>query len=165
MAPVETSDLLARIERLERRNRALTLFCFLVPVLALVGWQQATPGNLQVRRLEVVDERGVPLVVLAPDRGAAGGSVVLRDANGERRGWFTANPDGAALTLNREGKDGEGDSTLGLSVGPKNGRLSILSRGGASLSATMQGDQPKLELYNPKGAPLFVAPWTTPKRP
>jgi len=160
MAPVETSDLLARIERLERRNRLLTAFCLVVPLLAAVGWRQAGPPSLQVRRLEVVDERGVPLVILAPERGNVGGSVTLRDANGERRAWFTSTTDGAALTLNREGKDGEGDSTLGLSVGPRNGRLSILSRNGASLSATMQGDQPKLELYNAKGGPLFVAPWT-----
>ena len=164
MATIETSDLLARIERLERRNRALTLACLVVPVLALVGWHQAGPPALQVRRLEVVDERGVPLVVLAPERKGAGGGITLRDANGERRAWFTAQPDGAALTLNREGKDGEGDSTLGLSVGPRMGRLSILSRNGASLSANMQGDQPKVELFNTKGAPLFVAPWVTGKR-
>lgn len=163
MASVDTSDLVARIERLERRNRRLTILLLALPVLALVGWTQAGPGSLQVRRLEVVDERGVPLVVLAPERGAVGGGITLRDANGERRAWFTANPDGAALTLNREGKDGEGDSTLGLSVGPRNGRLSILSRNGAALSATMQGDQPKVELYNTKGAPLFVAPWVTKK--
>jgi hypothetical protein len=103
-------------------------------------------------------------VILAPERGGAGGGVTLRDSNGERRAWFVANPDGAALTMNREGKDGEGDSTLGLSVGPRNGRLSILSRNGASLSASMQGDTPKVELYNAKGAPLFVAPWVTPKK-
>lgn len=163
MASVDTSDLVARIERLERRNRRLTLLCLALPLLAVAGWTQAGPGSLQVRRLEVVDERGVPLVILAPERGGVGGGITLRDANGERRAWFTSNPDGAALTMNREGKDGEGDSTLGLSVGPRNGRLSILSRNGAALSATMQGDQPKVELYNVKGAPLFVAPWVTKK--
>lgn len=164
MASLETSDLVARIERLERRNRRLTLALLAVPVLALIGWTQAGPASLQVRRLEVVDERGVPLVILAPERGGVGGGITLRDANGERRAWFTSNPDGAALTLNREGKDGEGDSTLGLSVGPRNGRLSILSRNGASLSASMQGDQPKVELYNAKGGALFIAPWVTPKK-
>lgn len=164
MASVDTSDLVARIERLERRNRRLTALLLALPVLGLIGWTQAGPASLQVRRLEVVDERGVPLVILAPERGGIGGGITLRDANGERRAWFTANPDGAALTMNREGKDGEGDSTLGLSVGPRNGRMSILSRNGASLSASMQGDQPKVELYNAKGGPLFVAPWVTPKK-
>lgn len=155
----EISHLQARVDRLERRSRGLTVVAGLAVVAALVGWKDATPSALRVSRLEVVDDRGVPMVVLAPDRNNAGGSVTLRDRNGERRAWFTAAPGSAALTLNSEGKDGEGDSTLGLAVSPRQGRLSILSKGGAALSATMTADQPHLELTNPHGKPLFTAPW------
>ncbi len=153
-----SSDLLIRIERLERRNRLLTGLLLAMPLLAIVGWRQSIPSNLQVRRLEVVDARGVPLVTLAPERAGIGGSIVLRSANGERRGWFSATQEGAALTLNREGKDGEGDSTLGLTVGPQNGRMNIVSRKGSSLSAGVQNDRPKVELFDSKGTSLFVAP-------
>jgi len=168
MDRLESSELLARIERLERRNRVLTRLCALtlaVPALALVGWQSVgAPEVIRARRIEVVDERGVPLVTLGTDRTSDGGVVTLRDKLGEKRSWWQVGPGTAALTLNSDSADGTSDSTLGLSVGPKSSRMSLLSKDGASLSASMQGNQPKIELYNTRGGPLFIAPWTPAKK-
>jgi hypothetical protein len=158
MTTHDVERLFARIDRLERRNRVMAGALLLFPVLAIAGWA-AADDVLRVKRLEIVDDRGVPLVTLAPDRLNEGGMITLRDRQGEKRGWWQAGPGTSSLTLNSEGQDGSGDSTLGLTVGPKRSSLSMLSKGGASLTAGMQEDQPKVELYDTKGHPLFVAPW------
>lgn len=158
MTANDPANLLARIERLEKRNRALTAALLLVPVLALGGWAMKD-DVLRAKRLEIVDEHGVPLVVLSPDRLNEGGMITLRDRDGEKRGWWQAGRGTSSLTLNSEGSDGSGDSTLGLAVGPKRSSLSLLSKGGSNLSASMNGDDPKIELFDSKGKSLFVAPW------
>lgn len=158
MATHNVDELVARVERLERRNRILTGALLFLPLLAAIGWVQ-TDNVLRVKRLEVVDDHGVPLVTLSADRLEEGGMITLRDKQGEKRAWWQAGPGTSSLTLNSEGQDGTGDSTLGLTVGPKRSGVSMISKGGASLNAGMQGDNPKVELYDGKGHPLFVAPW------
>jgi hypothetical protein len=155
------AELLTRIERLEQKNRRLTLacaVCMLVPGLALVGWQNAN-DTVKVKRLEVVDDHGVPLITLGATRGNDGGSIILRDAQGEKRSWWEVGPEKGAFTLNSAKPDGSNDTTLGLQVGSKNARMSMISKNGAMLSANMNGDNPQLELYNSKGATLFMAPF------
>jgi hypothetical protein len=147
-----------RVEGLERKNRLLTGVLLTIPLLAVVGWQGAS-DTLRVRHLEVVDERGVPLVTLGASRYDAGGSIVLRDKDGEKRGWWEASPQESNLSLNSSKPDGTNDVTLGMNVGPKNARMAIISPNGALLSANMEGDVPKVELYNAKGAMIFGAPW------
>ena len=160
MAPVDSDQLLLRIERLERRNRLLTIGLLVLPLLAVVGWQ-AGSDTIRTKRLEIIDDRGVPLVVLSPDRTSEGGMITLRDRDGEKRAWWQAGIATSSLTLNSQGEDGAGgDSTLGLSVGPKSSGVSMLSKGGASMRFGMQSDQPKVELYDTKGRSLFAAPWS-----
>jgi hypothetical protein len=154
----ELEMLSSRVERLEKRNRLLSGLLLILPVLAAVGWQGAS-DTLKVRRLEVVDARGVPMVTLGTSRDDEGGSIILRDSGGEKRGWWEATPERSALSLNSSKADGTEDTTLGLQVGPKNARLAIISPGGALLSANMEGDTPKVEMYNAKGAMIFGAPW------
>jgi hypothetical protein len=154
-----TSDIELRLARLERRNRWMGIGLMAMAVLAAVGWRQAGPERVQVRRLEVVDDRGVPLVTIGAERGAVGGAITLRAANGERRLWLSATNDGAAIAMSREGADDGGDTCAGLSVGTDRARLSLLGSGGASLSAAVESDRPKVELFDKKGASLFVAPW------
>lgn len=158
MSAADHDALLARIDRLERRSRLLTGALLVLPVLALVGWT-TRDDEIKTKHLEIVDERGVPLIVLGPDRMNEGGMITLRDKEGEKRGWWQAGPGTSSFTLNSEGSDGLGDSTLGLTVGPKRSAMSLLSKGGASMTAQMNGDDPKLELYDTKGKSLFAAPW------
>ncbi|AIE86130.1 hypothetical protein [Fimbriimonas ginsengisoli] len=158
MSTHDVQGLVTRIERLERKNRFLIGALLVLPLLAAAGWV-AKEDVLKVKRLEIVDDRGVPLVILSPDRLNEGGMITLRDKDGEKRGWWQAGPGTSSLTLNSEGPDATGDSTLGLTVGPKRSALSMFSKNGASLSAGMQADEPKVELYDTKGHPLFVAPW------
>ena len=84
-------DLIARIERLERRNRRMSMLCglsLLVPVLCVIGWrlpsdQAQTPVELlKVKSLQVVDDRGVPLITLGSDRLSNGGMITLRGQAG-----------------------------------------------------------------------------------
>lgn len=154
----ELEVLTRRIEKLEKRNRLLTGGLLILPLLTVVGWQ-SNSDVWRTHRLEIIDDHNVPLITLSASRGDGGGSIVMRDKDGEKRGWWTAAPGESALTLNSSKSDGTQDTTLGLQVGPKNARMSIISSGGALLSTNMEGDTPKLEMVNAKGATVFEAPW------
>ncbi len=162
------SSLLERLDRLERRNRWLTVGCALslsVPLLSLVGWkspsgQTGAPVELlKVKTLQVVDDRGVPLVTLGPDRLSNGGMITLRDKLGEKRSWWEVGPGTAALTLSSDEPSGSNDNTLGLAVGPQNTLFTLIGKSGSLMSAEVKGDGPHLDLMNDKGKSLFTAPW------
>lgn len=161
-------ELLSRIEKLERSNRRLLALCslsLLAPVLALVGWQEAaqvptTPQVLRVHSLEVVDQRGVPMVVLGTGRDNEGGSMTLRDKGGEKRAWWTSSPDGSNLALVKE-KDPkhEGANTAGFSVSAGSAEMNLIGPENGMFSATVKDDEPRIDLWSSKGKPLFAAPW------
>ena len=155
-----------RVERLERANRRLTTLCggcLLLPILALCGWQetgQPIPEVLRVHELQVVDQRGVPMVTLATGRSEEGGAITLRDKNGERRAWWISNPAGSSLALAKE-KDPkvEGSNTAGFSVSQSSAEMNLIGPGNGMLSATVRDDQPRVDLWSAKGKSLFAAPW------
>jgi hypothetical protein len=160
MAQFDPNELEVRLQRLERKNRFLTAVCGLclsIPFLALVGWQSAS-DTLRVKRVEIIDDRGVPLVILGASRNNEGGSIVLRDKQGERRAWWEVAPEYGTFTMNSAKATGEADTTLGLQVGKKNARMAIISESGAMVSTSMEGDDPTVEMYNKNGNTLFVAP-------
>lgn len=154
----EHSKILDRIERLEKCNRVLTAGLVLAALVAVIGWQ-APPGPLKVTKLEVIDDHGVPLVTVGPARENAGGSIVLRDKDGEKRAWWDVAPGQGAFSLNSSSPDGSDSVTLGLQVGPKNAHLSMVGAGSEMLSSALENGSPKIELYNQKGALIFGAPW------
>lgn len=172
MQKSENLELVARIERLERANRRLTLLSgamLLVPVVAIAGWQDAVqapavPDVIRARKIEVVDGKGVPMVSLTTGRNDEGGAMTLRDKTGERRGWWTSSPEGSSLALVKE-KDAkmEGSNTAGFSVTPSSAEMNLIGPQNAMFSSTVKDDQPRLELWNSKGSLLFSAPWKTPK--
>lgn len=160
------NDLVARIERLERRNRILTLLfgaSLGFPLLAVLGWQATTPIQdvVRAKRIEVMDDKGVPVVQLGVERSGDGGSITLRDKLGERRSWWQVGPGTAAFTLNSANEDSteSGNSTLGLSVDPKNSKLALIGPGGSLLTAGIGEDQPRIELWSVKGLNLFQVPF------
>jgi hypothetical protein len=161
MSHVESHELIARIERLERRNRYLTLACGLclsIPLLAIIGWQSPS-DTARVKRLEIVNDKNVPLITLDASRTGEGGSIIMRDSQGEKRAWWEVAPEKGAFTLTSAKPDGTNDTTLGLQVGPKNARVAIISKNGALLSSSMEADTPQIEMYGTKGNVLFAAPW------
>jgi hypothetical protein len=162
------SALTSRIERLERANRRLTLAVgasLLVPVFALVGWQTPAPSAtqidyLQVHKLEVVDSKGVPMIALNTGRNEEGGSVTLRDKDGERRAWWTCDADGSNLALAKEkAPNSDAMNTAGFSVGAGSSEMNLIGAGNGMFTASIHDDQPKLDLWSAKGASLFSAPW------
>jgi hypothetical protein len=160
------ADLDARLERLERKNRLLSGLCLLslsVPLMALAGWDSATQKTpvydlVRAKRFEVVDDRGVPLVTVGKDR-SDGGAVVLRDAGGERRAWWMVDRDHAAFTMTSDGTGDRPSSTLGMSVSSGNSQISLISPKGSQFSASIEGDQPRVDLWGTQGQTLFGAPW------
>ena len=162
---MESKELLTRIERLERSNRRLTFLCgvcLVTPLLALAGWQQAVnvPDVLQTHKLEVVDQHGVPMVTLNAGRNDEGGAVTLRDKNGERRAWWTCNPDGSNLGLVKERKaNEEGSYTAGFSVGSSAAEMNLISPGNGMASVTVRDDKPRVDLWGAKGNSVFAAPF------
>lgn len=168
MQKSDTLDVVARIERLERANRRLTLLScglLLLPVFGIAGWQDpalTVPDVLKVKRLEVIDQRGVPMVTLSTGRNDEGGAMTLRDKNGERRAWWTSNPDGSNLALVREADiKADGSTTAGMSVSKSSAEMTLLSPNNAMFSTSVRDDKPRMELYNTKGVLLFSAPWKT----
>jgi hypothetical protein len=158
-------ELLARIERLEKSNRRLTLlslFWLLLPLLAVVGWQNAPQVQelVRARQIEVVDERGVPMVILTTGRDGEGGAITLRDSTGERRAWWTSSPEGSSLAMTKErAANAEGGHTAGLSVDKDSSQISLIGPEGAMFSATVRGSDPRLDLWGDKGETVFGAPW------
>lgn len=155
-------DVLARLERLERSNRRLRWIAglgFAFPLLAIAGWQSAVPDVLRVHRLEVVDSRGVPYVTLAPERTGSGGSIVLRDQMGEKRSWWEVGPGTAALGMVSEDNADAHNSTLGFSVAPRRAEVDLIAGDGASLSASLKDEKPRLDIWSRDGKSLFGAPF------
>lgn len=162
------TNLLVRVERLERANRRLALLCgacLVLPVLALAGWQEAEapiPQLLKVHELQVVDQHGVPLVTLATGRNEEGGAITLRDKNGEKRAWWMSSAEGASLALAKEKTPlVDGSNTAGFSVSQSSAEMNLIGPDNGMLSATVHDDQPHLDLWGPKGKSLFAAPWQT----
>lgn len=158
-------ELFERVSRLERANKRLALgigaLLLLGGSLATIGWQQTSDAMelLRVRRLEVVDARGVPMVQLGTGRSSEGGSIVLRDRLGERRAWWTASPEGSSLALTHEKSPDAGASTAGLSASSAGSEMNLIGPKGALLSATVRSEQPRVDLWNAAGQMLFGAPW------
>lgn len=138
--------------------------------LATAGWQepviqgdQKAPGEIQesirVRRLEVVDRQGVPMVQLGTGRDGEGGSITLRDRLGERRAWWTSSPDGSNLALTFQANDDAGVASAGLGVSSGGSELNLIGSGGAMLGATVRSDQPRIDLWRANGETIFGAPF------
>ena len=162
---MENKQLLARIERLERSNRRLTLAAIvgvITPVLMLAGWKQAAqvPDVLQAHKLEIVDQHGVPMVSLNTGRNDEGGSVTLRDKDGERRAWWSCSPNGSNLGLVKEhDAKAEGSYVAGFSVGASAAEMNLISPANGMCSATVRDDKPRLDLWGAKGNSVFGAPF------
>jgi len=155
---------LARLERLERSNRRMRVFCALslvAPLAAVVGWQvqEPVPDVLRAHRIEVVNATGVPMIVLSVDRTGDGGNVTLRDRLGEKRSWWQVGPGTAAFAMVSEGNQDAQNATVGLSVAPRKAELSLFSGNGAAVSTGVRNEQPRLDLWNAKGTSLFSAPF------
>ncbi len=161
----DNTQLIARIEQLERANRRLMLAAIsgmIAPVLVIAGWKQAptVPDVLQAHKLEIVDQHGVPLVTLNTGRNDEGGAVTLRDKDGERRAWWTSSPDGSNLGLVKEhDPKKEGSYVAGMSVGATAAEMNLISPQNGMLSATIRDDKPRLDLWGIKGNSVFAAPF------
>jgi len=154
------TDLESRVQRLERRaawHPWLLGWAVISLPLCLVGWQKGGPEKLRVSSLEVVDERGVPMIQLGTGRRGEGGSITLRDASGEKRGWWQVSPGQSILTLSQDGE--EAATTAGFSVAAERAKFHLLGKDGSSVNAGAGAAQPELEIRNRNGASMFRAPW------
>lgn len=165
--------IISRIEVLERANRRLTILSslsLLALVSMLVGWQQmpqAPPETIRARKFEVVDAKGVPMITLGTGRSEEGGAITLRDSLGERRGWWSASPEGSSLALTKEkAANAEGSQTAGFSVTKDSAEMNLIGADGSLLTASIKEDKPRFDLWGKNGEVLFSAPWkgTAPQR-
>ncbi len=160
---MELAEISKRLERVERSNRQLKFACGLClafPLLAVAGWQTAKPipEVLQAHRFEVLDPQGVPVVAISSNRTSDGGSIVLRDKTGERRGWFEAVPSGGSMGLIGAAPEDTGGTSIGLSASSEQATIGLSGRNSSGLNVDVSKDQPKIDLWNAKGS-LFTAPW------
>ncbi len=162
MEHAEMERLRARIEQLERRQRAgLLRWCLslvAVGVLAF-GVQQAASQNdtLRVRGLEVIDASGTVRIGLSvqPDGTA---EVLLSESAGRGRMWLNVRPDGTPGVIIA---DASGRGRIWFVASPDRPSGVILSdgmgRGRVWLNAAPDGS-PGLVLVDNSGRVRFQAP-------
>ena len=142
----------ARLANLERKNRALTIALIALAATFLFGFVHQS-DSLQAKKIEVIDERGVPLLTFASSR-SGGGEITVRDEAGDRRAWLSAEKAGAHLGMS----GGENEASAGLGVDPTHARLA-LTGGRASLSEKVENEIPAIEADSRDGRILFAAPY------
>ncbi|BBK31023.1 hypothetical protein EDC65_1537 [Stella humosa] len=116
----EFIDLSRRLDGLERqvaRWRRIAVAGFLTTGLALAAAvtgsaiaQRPAPGEMELRRLAIVDERGATRILMTAEGQDA--FVGMTDVNGETRAMLQSHPGGARLVL------GDGRPRLVLSADP-----------------------------------------------
>ncbi|RYG36270.1 hypothetical protein EON81_10275 [bacterium] len=144
-----------RLRRLEIQNRLLWIA---LGAFVCVAAGPAVDDTLRVRRLEVIDEKGVPLVSIGPERVGDGGTVVLRDRAGEKRGWWKIEGDRASFAMTNDGTgQAKKVGTVGFGVSADRAQLSLLSQGTAQLG--VEAGKPKLEMFDKAGKSVFAAPF------
>ena len=118
----EIESLQLQVKVLERKIAFLTIACFALLACALIPQRQnvradSSPQSLTVKRLAVVDEKGIERVVIAAPlpnpivhgqrskRAGAVSGILIYDPKGNQRGGYVTNDTesaGAFLTLDSE---------------------------------------------------------------
>ena len=146
-----------RVISLERTNRLLVGACACFALLLVYGFQNEGPSDLiRTKRLEVMDDKGVPVVTLAPSR-SGGGELVIRDESGDRRAWLTSGKGAARLGM-LSGTEDSPTSSVGFGVEPNHARLA-LAGSKATASVAVDVEAQSVELSAPDGHVLFSAPY------
>lgn len=146
-----------RLARLERANRRLLALWGLSLAAAFAVGFQKTNDVVRARRIEVVDARGVPLATLAPARGDAGGELLLRDRNGERRAALTVESGSASLAL-QGGKVDDPSGTAAFRADAEGAAMGLVGSR-ASMTAAVRKDRPRIATTDARGKETFAAPW------
>ncbi|HWD40560.1 MAG TPA: hypothetical protein VG944_17055 [Fimbriimonas sp.] len=150
-------DRVRRLERANSRLRTVSVLGCLCFAAALFGFKTQGPESLiQARKLQIVDNQGVPVVTMEPGR-QGGASIVLRDESGDRRVWITSEGGTSRLGMICGDEDSP-KASVGLSAEASQATLS-LSGGKATGSMSVRGQKPSVELVGDNGQTLFVAPW------
>ena len=147
-----------RMLRLEKTNRRLlALWGLTVTGAVAMGAQSVTNDIVRAHRIELVNERGVPLATLAPSRSGNGGELTLRDRDGERRAYLTAETGSASMGL----QGGKADDPAGTAAVRADGDGAVMGLIGSRASATVsvRKDRPKVTTTDAKGRETFTAPW------
>jgi hypothetical protein len=143
----DTETRLARLERRLRLTQAAWILSLVGVVVAGAGLAQpATPDEITVRRLNVVDEQGVARVIIAAPtpnpriggkefpRRSPGYGVMLNDAEGNERGGFGMSGDGRVMMM----LDHPSKEAVGMFVFPDGRTGVILSPPSGETRATLQ---------------------------
>lgn len=106
-------DLRARVERLEWWNRFLVMCGIGILLSGLTSQVSSARRNvdelLRAERLEIVDDKGLPLIALGVDeQGSAG--ISINDSDGETRLTLLHDAEGSALFI----RDAEGVIRIGV---------------------------------------------------
>lgn len=146
-----------RLARLEQANRRLSVLWLLTIAGLFAFGFQTTNDVLRARRIEVVNAKGVPLAILGPSRGDAGGELVLRDREGERRANLSVETGGASLRL-QGGKVDDPTGTAALHAESTGAALGLFgSRAFATI--TVRKERPRIATIDAQGRETFGAPW------
>ena len=166
-------DISQRIERLERRVRALVVMLILTvaacSVITLRAQSNAT-DNLRVRRITVVDAKGTERVWIGapvpdpinqgrrvPRNGAVSGMIVL-DAKGNERGGFVTSDPGGGVFIGLDSEQRQ--EALFLVNAEGGGHVSIYDNLGNRARLGVLRNRPTL-LLEEKSQAVFAQPQAT----
>jgi hypothetical protein len=169
--------IMKEVRRLRRAVRLLGVgligACSVLLVGATVtGFEQA-PGDLRVRSLTVVDERGVARVILAapvPEpivqgqrgrRRTPASGILLNGPDGNERGGYVTADIGGEAALSLDGQDGR---EVFRAVGNANagGSLFLIHGSGAVAALTTYRGEPELHMIGSNGQRMHTVPANAP---
>jgi hypothetical protein len=160
----EGESLQVQVKVLERKVRYLTLGCvFLLVCAGMIAGRErvrgdSSPQTLTVKRLAVVDDKGIERVVIAaplPDpvvhgkrfkREGALSGILIYDPKGDERGGYATNDaesSGALLTLDSE--DGQVFTAYANPSGKNGATVSLESDKRDAITLTTY-DQPRIQM-------------------
>lgn len=157
---------MTEIEKLERKVRLLSMVLLLLCAGAVVTLVRparaaATRESLSVRRLAIVDAKGVERVVLsapAPDaivlgkrlkRNGQASGLILYDASGNERGGYLTSDEtsnGAMLTLD----EADGTQVVTIYANPKDGASLSLNNENGDGASLISWKRPSVQLREGK---------------
>jgi len=149
-----------RIAALEKQTRALKAYAAVATAALLFtvyGFKtDQTQDSVRTKQLQIVDDQGVPLVTMEKSR-EGGGSIVLRDAAGERRAWMTVDRNAAQLGLD-SGLPESPSAAVGLDVAPNHAHFGVLGER-ASVALSVDQEKPKMEILDQEAKTVLRVPW------
>ncbi|MFY9234115.1 MAG: hypothetical protein WAO58_06610 [Fimbriimonadaceae bacterium] len=145
----------ARLARLERNNRLLSLALIVGVGVSLMGWTR--PADvIKAKELQIISSQGKTMVTIGAGNREKGGEITLSDAKGDKQGYWTASRNFSLLRLGGFVRNSP-HATLASGEGASSFSLRGMGQDYA-LASLYAGKEPIFELRDKPRHVVFSAP-------